>query len=580
MTKAICITTALCLGTLGACGDEAAEAALEPPILDGKSDAAERVEQRGPLGFGEAGASGRFSEDLAWHGYVLAVRDDAVVTVEVTQKGTSRGLDTTLFLYGPMSAEGAYGTAAVAFDDDSGWGRLSRLKGKRLAGGQWLVVVGTRDGRGRGDYRVEARCDSGECAPEQGPAGACDARFVAAIEACVADWLADPDYDAEAQAHEELIAQCADVEPMAPVRDEICAEAGAPAGLCGLDMEAFHVDYLPGCRRAAVDAHLDGACVFGERYRDLFDRAEAVVIVSERRLEDPAALSALEVEQVVEAVRATAYDDVTSVEEAFAAVDDNVVNQLEVWDASNRKAYTVYEVGAGDNSFGVVFAYGTMTAVAHNNDGDWYGCEVGWGPERRRCEADADCEGKTRCLGRSESSPLGRCLDAARDDHPAEGEACTIEEGWSSCPGGAGLVCAGAAHTGAGLCLPAWMRGAFTSEPELAIPDAAAGGVEAQLLVYGLASVDMDVALDLAVSHGRTSDLRVTLTNPAGTEVVVFDGASAGDGVELWWDRVAVRGFSGDEQVNGVWTLKVVDRSAGQSGRLVRFGLLITSRWD
>jgi serine protease len=122
------------------------------------------------------------------------------------------------------------------------------------------------------------------------------------------------------------------------------------------------------------------------------------------------------------------------------------------------------------------------------------------------------------------------------------------------------------------------MRGLYVSEPALAIPDNDASGVEAQLLVYGLATVDMDVRVDLLISHPRIADLRVTLVNPAGTEVTVFDGSS--DGPELALAGEAIAGFPGDESVNGVWRLRVADVAAGETGVVGTFGLTITSRWD
>ena len=68
------------------------------------------------------------------------------------------------------------------------------------------------------------------------------------------------------------------------------------------------------------------------------------------------------------------------------------------------------------------------------------------------------------------------------------------------------------------------------------------------------------------------------LTNPAGTEVVVFDGPTAG-AVELSIDG-PVSGFSGDESVNGTWTLRVVDGVAGDTGTIERWTLRLGSRFD
>ncbi|HRE88487.1 MAG TPA: proprotein convertase P-domain-containing protein [Myxococcota bacterium] len=583
LTATIPVTLLLALTT--ACADEAVGPALAPDLAEGKADAGDKVTKKGALGLGaDLAVSASFTEDLEFHGFELTLGEGADVRIEVTQKGTTRGLDTTMYVYGPRdTATGAFGTTAKAFDDDAGYGKLSLLKSMKAAsGGTFLVVIGTRDGRGRGNYRLEARCNNDRCAPPVEPEAACHPEFKAAIADCVTDWQADPDYDDSVLSAWDLTYQCADVEPLAPVRDALCE--GGQYGFCALEMEDFATGYVAGCRTEALHALLDETCVFGQRYRDLFGEAEAMVVIGQATFEQGAGLSALQKEQIVAAVKQTAYDDVSTVDEAFEAVDEGLVHMAELWDASNRKAYTVYEVGAGDNSFGAIFVQGATSTAATINDGDIYGCGTFWGPERRRCEADSDCLGGTRCHGRSEASPLGRCVAADKDDHPAHSQSCSLDgaaSGDFGCPAGSGLLCAGAALSGEGLCLPAWMRGRFDSEPAVAIPDNKANGVEAQLLAYGLATVDMDVKIDLHVSHPRPADLRITLTNPSGNEVSVFDGATDGAGrSEVYLRGHALRGFSGDESVNGVWRLKAVDSKSGQTGTLYSFGLEITSRWD
>ena len=85
--------------------------------------------------------------------------------------------------------------------------------------------------------------------------------------------------------------------------------------------------------------------------------------------------------------------------------------------------------------------------------------------------------------------------------------------------------------------------------------------------------------IDLYVAHPRPSDLRITLTNPSDNEVLVFDGATSGTN-EIYLSGQALMGFSGDESVNGVWRLRVVDSVSGQAGTIEDFGLEIGSRWD
>ena len=70
----------------------------------------------------------------------------------------------------------------------------------------------------------------------------------------------------------------------------------------------------------------------------------------------------------------------------------------------------------------------------------------------------------------------------------------------------------------------------------------------------------------------------MTLVNPIGTEVLVYGGDQAGS--ELVLRNFPVRGYSGDEPVNGVWRLRVVDTKSGQVGTVYDFALTVTSRWD
>lgn len=407
----------------------------------------------------------------------------------------------------------------------------------------------------------------------------CDAAFLTAIGACVDGRLQDGEHDPSAEMEWDLHTQCADAEPMAPVRDKLCAaNASNKPAFCALSPEAFATQVLPVCAQQATKAWLDRTCVFGQAYRDLFGSAEAIVVLGQTTLTASSPRTPLKDAQILSAVRATVHEPAT-VAEAFQVVDQNEIHETEIWDASGRRAFTVFELGAGDNSFGKIFVHGTTDVAATIDDGDLSGCTTFWGPERRRCESNAECATGARCEGQSEASKLGRCVDPTRDGHPAESTSCTPSGADSGCPGGSGLACFGAARGGEGLCLPAWMRGRFATSAPQAIPDAGPAGAEVSLLAYGLATVDMDVRIDLQVSHPRPSDLRITLVNPSGTEVLVFDGATS-TANEVYLRRQALAGFSGDESVNGVWRLRVVDRVRGEAGTVEHFGLEIGSRWD
>jgi hypothetical protein len=452
--------------------------AVVPAIGTGKADALDHVEDRGPLSFGVA-RMGTFVEDLQFEGYRVTVRDGARVRLEITRLGTAAKLDTTLFVYGPFDGS-EFGGEAIAFDDDSGWGRQSRLTGLTLEGGEYLVVVGTHDARGRGAYRVLATCESGECEPEN-------------------------------------------------------------------------------------------ECAFGEVFHDL--RTSTDVVGGTRRvLTSPAGLTALEEQQVIRAVQSSAHEDVTTIDEAFERMDQNEINQIEIWDRTNARPFVVYEFGAGDTSVGAYFAHGTTERVAVISDGEIEDCAVSRGPQGGACTSTDECS-VGECVGIA--GGVGRCTVLTGFGEQSE---CSVD---APCDIAEGLICGGLTRSDEGICQPAWMSGNFadtfsSEEGGLSVPDGDDNGLVRTVLVNGLATVDTDVELDMFVIHPDATQLRITLTNPAGAEVTVFEGEAS----EVFWRRHPVLGFSGDEMVNGEWTLRIVDDVAGDEGTLDHWTLRLRSRFD
>jgi hypothetical protein len=544
--------------------------AVEPPLGDGKADISDRVPILGELELGGA-VAGEITEDLEFHGYTIDVRPEAVVKLDITQRGSSRGIDTTLFVFGPASDAGAYGSEAIAYDDDSGWGQLSRLSNLELTeGGRYLVVVGTFDGRDRGRYRLAATCQSGECGPISG-GGECHPVIADDIRACVVDFMNDPDNWATPEL--EAVELCSDAEPVADAYDEVCAGSSPPA-FCEGSYEEFVLEYLPTCIFELRDEVYDRTCIFGAVYRDL-RREDAVHIAAKRVIDSAEGLTQLERDQVVLAVQASSHTDVMTAEEALERVDQNEINQVEVWDTTARRSFTAYEYGVGDNSYGRIFAFGTTETAAKIGDTEVRECAAMHGPEGRVCLADEHCAAPATCHGIAAETGRGLCLNPAADDHPAEGSSCTAESG---CPLDSGLVCAGLTREEEGLCFPAWMRRRIEVLPQLPIDPTAP--TTSMIVMSGLATVDMDVAISLSLTQERAGSLRITLTNPATAEVVLFDGPSPDNFLEL---EMPVIGFSGDEQVVGAWTLTVTDTTPGSASTgatLDRWSLLVGSRWD
>lgn len=559
---------------IAGCDDVAPDVSpIEPDLAGGKADVADRVDDGGTLSF-DAPVAGAFVEDLQFIGHRLHVRAGADVRLDVTHLGTAAKLDTTMFVYGPITDAGGFGTEAIAFDDDDGWGKHSRIDEVFAEGGEYLVVLGTADGRGRGHYRLLATCNSGACEPEPEPdpeESACHPWVASNVLACFRGQYADAELDPETATPtaDEVLAVCTDGEALGPIYDNTCA-APSPPEYCADDFATFAQTMGPACAIELAPYAVE--CTFGSTYAELFT-ADNLAIGRRRELTVDSTLSPLEAQQVIAAVLSASFTEIATVEEAFEAADQGEINQIEVYDRSSAQAYLVYELGAGDTSVGAYFEVDGAEAVAVNGDGDLERCRAAGGPLDGACGGDGDCPTSSECVGVSPDTGLGRCVDLATPDG---GESCTIDTG---CALAEGMMCAGLSRSDTGMCLPAWMRRSFSGPPTaFEIPDGDAAGIDHPIDVSGLATVDMDVEIDLVIRHPDPSQLRITLTNPDGNEVSVFDGT----GGEPFYTRIRgpLLGLSGDESVNGTWTLHMVDTTAGDAGEVEEVALMIGSRWD
>jgi hypothetical protein len=311
-------------------------------------------------------------------------------------------------------------------------------------------------------------------------------------------------------------------------------------------------------------------CRFPEDYPTLRDDP-AFLLFDDRVITAAGQLSPGEADQVLAAIRQS-YDDVTTVAEGLTRVDDNQVNlRIYIHNPTNTEL-NVVEFGAGDTSIGTIYYYTSLQRAGIINDSFIDACTL-FAPKGgivvgEACRGQGDCVTGVQCAG--VFAGAGVCV--LNQDIPGDGDECTSD---AAC-GSAELVCAGVTR-GYGLCNPAWMRGTFADATSAAIPDG--GTLDRRIAVRGLATVDTDVILRTTIDHPRASQLRITLTNPATAEALVHDGTPADDGHPLVIDRPVV-GFSGDEQVNGEWTLRIEDRTGGQVGTVSGWTLEVTSRYD
>ncbi len=112
---------------LTACADDA--------LLDGegadiqgdeeKADGTTGIEVTARIKPGSVDAA--LSTKVPRRGYVFYASEGTKLALEVTQSGSSAGLDTVVKVYGPRLADGTY-PKTIASDEDAGYGKLSKVK--------------------------------------------------------------------------------------------------------------------------------------------------------------------------------------------------------------------------------------------------------------------------------------------------------------------------------------------------------------------------------------------------------------------------------------------------------------------
>lgn len=134
---------------------------------------------------------------------------------------------------------------------------------------------------------------------------------------------------------------------------------------------SIHVE----CTGTGCAAAPPPACVFGSTFGELLESG-AVAVSADRHLhvEDYATATDLEKQRVVLAVQQSSHTDVRTYQEAFAAVDQGDIRRVDLYDERGARAFVALEYGAGDNSYGAVFAYNSTAIVASIHDGDLERC--------------------------------------------------------------------------------------------------------------------------------------------------------------------------------------------------------------
>lgn len=463
-------------------------------------------------------------------------------------------------------------------------------------------LAGAGDDGDCGDYQAVLRCQ---------PAGpTCEPNLESEIANCIAlqNESAEADPDRGPLMPLEALQYCTEEGDLTgPMFDALCGFNNAlPYCACQGEetcFERFDRDYLRPCGEVLRPRY---DCVFGSTYRELRSSRPNLVSNPRRVLVLADVTDSLTAQQVILAVQQSSHNDVTTLEEAFDRVDQGEVNQLDLWEGSNGQAYSAFEYGAGDNSYGAVFTFGTTTLVTRIQDGDLYdgstpaqlGCRIPQGPAWGACQDHNNCAPGLRCWGVVNSyddstgellgnvAP-GKCV-APVIDTPRLDTACSAAD---PCPLGEGLRCSTIGTGNPGWCRPVWMFGRFNFPSVMPLPRR--GLSEFPIMVSGLATVPEEAVFEGILNSRDFTRVRLSLANPTyRTTQVFFDGPALGrSGVEALLGQssgeVQVRlpvGVPGDEGVNGEWLLRIETvRNPTGSDLEQLYGeptLSLSSRWD
>jgi hypothetical protein len=496
---------------------------------------------------------GTLTVEQPLQGWVVSAQPGVVIHAQLTSLDDGR--DLRAWWFGP--AERGQFTGAARAEVPTGPGGLVTP-----SAGQYLLGLAEWAWDLPAGYSVTVSCDGEACGPLAASPWPCPPSVVDGIVACADDLLAGEDDTWEPL---DALRACSDAEPMARQYDDACAPPGPRPVFCGVSYATAWQQMVEQCTQDAFTAYAGRTCVFGMQYRDLAEHPRILVLETED-FSAVAGLDSIDQAQAVAAARAS-YDHVTTAQEALDAVDDGVMTRLRLADRFTGLLYTAWAYHAGDNRYGRIFKDGESEPIATIRDGDVADCTEPPGVAGMACVGPQVCQG-LQCAGMANGE--GRCADTT--PRPGEWAECSAEV-----PCGPGLTCVGLSKGEQGNCAAAWMTGVFTDVSMEWIPDQDDLGVTRAVAVRGLASVEVDVRLSVVVRHPQAEQLEVSLVNPGGTRVVVYDGARTGPDLVL---DTSVLGFPGDESLNGTWTLEVRDRVAGGLGYLEEWALFLSSRWD
>jgi hypothetical protein len=126
---------------------------------------------------------------------------------------------------------------------------------------------------------------------------------------------------------------------------------------------------------ACTGAGCSAPCLFGTTLGDFNGNADWTV-GTQQRLYTPAGLSALDDQRIVLAMHESVHTDVMTVDDAFAAADQNEIDIQTLTHNADGRTFTIVDYGAGDNTYGAIFTDPTANIATAIHDSDFYRCSV------------------------------------------------------------------------------------------------------------------------------------------------------------------------------------------------------------
>ena len=403
----LALTLALASGC-AASSDEKVAGPEDDAPLDGKLDSFRRPTDHGGIAFGEL-VRATVTRDQGFHTWTFALTGPATLTIATSRVPHERTLDTVVYLY-RLQDSGTFGRY-IERNDDYGDSLLSRIE-KSFDAGTYRVLVKGYSVFDLGPFALKVDCAGTGCAapvtrtpPARCLFGATLGSLLSSTAYRITDERALTVADApslsdarkaqivealHASTHTDVMtieAAFAAADSGEIIQRRIYDERGARSFVVfeyGAGDNPYGRVFEGDSPSPVADIHdtdiehctaFATRCVVGSRYRDMWHLPD-LAIDSERTVTSADGLTAVEEAQVLAGVR-HAYSDAATLEDAFAAVDSGEINIVLAHETrGGTGTFTAVEYGAGDNSYGMIFARDSEEPVAEISDGDLYACSV------------------------------------------------------------------------------------------------------------------------------------------------------------------------------------------------------------